>query len=349
MSVTIKDLAQMANTSTATVSRVLSNKPGVANEKRRNILALADKLGYRPNRIAQNLALRKSHVIGLIAASLNNTAYVDFFSRIQNSLEAQGYRVLIADSEREIEKEKHNIEVLLQQRVEGIIIFPVHDWDVGSDVDHFLKLKLQRFPFVIVGKIEGYDFDFVTSEETETASKLTQVLIKDGHKRIAFVGSDLKNRCVVERLAGVRAELKRHGLKLREEDVISDHLDWVVDFDRMLARKDRPTAAVFVNDVCALMASRRLSLLGWELPKDFSYVSFGNNLWVEYLTPTVTSTREKNDEISKVALEMLMERIENPTRPSAQQLISPEIVVRESTGGKTTEKRRTVNGRRSAI
>lgn len=331
MTVTIKDLAQMANTSTATVSRVLSNKPGVAEEKRRSILQLADKVGYTPNRIAQNLALQKSHLIGLIAAELRSPAYVDFFRRIQTTLEKMGYRVLIADSELQVDKEKHNIAMMREQRVEGLIVFPVHDWQEDSDVEHFLALKLQKFPFVIVGRIEGYGFDFVTSEEERTAEKLARHLLELGHRRIAFVGSDPHNRCIQERRRGVEQAVRSAGAELAawEFPIVGDA--WLADLKARLAEeRNRPTALVFVNDVMALMAYRAIGEAGLAVPRDLSVAAFGDNVWSRYLTPALTTTREDNREIARLALETLLQRIGQPARPAVREMVPQEMVFRES-------------------
>jgi DNA-binding LacI/PurR family transcriptional regulator len=231
LAITIKDLAQMANTSTATVSRVLSDKPGVTEEKRKRILELAQRLGYSPNRIAQNLALQKSHVLGLIAADLRNTVYVDFLRRMQGRVEELGYQVLIADSELNPEMERHNISVMRQHRAEGLIIFPVLDYLGETQVEHLLELKLQRFPFVIVGRIEGFGFDFVISEETETAYKLTRRLIELGHRRIAFIGYRDNNRPVRERFEGMAKAMRESGLEVPADFRVSlgENDEWLPD------------------------------------------------------------------------------------------------------------------------
>lgn len=331
MGVTIRDIAALANTSTATVSRVLSNKPGVQEAKRRRILALVDKLGYSPNRIARNLALQKSHVLGFIAADLESKEYVDFFRHVQHKVESMGYQVLIADSERNLEKEKYNIEVMRQHRAEGIIVFPVHDWAVETDIDHFLQLRLQRFPFVVVGKLEGLSCDTVTAEERTVAGKIAKHLVDLGHRRIAFVGADEGNRPVRERLAAVRNALHRAGVDLDDTTVITYDPGWEERLSALLSRDDRPTALIFMNDVLALMAYRTLLDQGLRLPEDLSIAAFGNDIWSRNLKPTITGTTTRIDEIALVALELLLSRIEDPDRPPVHRLIPQEVLLREST------------------
>jgi len=332
VAITIKDLAAMANTSTATVSRVLAEKPGVAEDKRKRILELAQRLGYSPNRIAQNLALQKSHVLGLIAADLRNTMYIEFLRHIHGKFEEMGYQILTADSELDPEKERHNISMMRQHRAEGLLIFPVVDHNRNTEIDHLLELKLQKFPFVIVGRIDGYGFDYVTSEEMDTAYRMTKKLIDAGHRRIAFVGIDELNRPVSERCAGVRKAMSDAGLHLDERSIIhrgGGDAPPAELFD-LLKSEDRPTGLVTLNDTCAMMCYRPITEMGLRIPEDVSLVAFGDGIWSRHLIPALTTTGENSEAVAQKALELLLERIEEPTRPPTQELIPQEVHDRES-------------------
>ena len=321
----------MAQTSTATVSRVLSNKPGVTEDKRRRILQIAERVGYSPNRIAKNLSLKKSHVFGFIAADIRNLAYVEFFHRIQSLAREIGYQFHIADSEQDVEKERANINLMREHRAEGLIVFPVHDWHTGSDFDHFLQLKLQRYPFVLIGRADGYGFDSVVSEEVPTAMELTHHLLELGHRRIGFLGAEDENRCIAERMEGTRAALAEAGLELRPEDMVPLRDSWQEEFKAVLARPDRPTAFVCVNDVWAMMAYRPLHELGLQIPRDVSLVSFGDNLWSQHLVPSLTTSVERTAEIAEAAMAVLLRRLDDPGAPPVRESIDQDIRLREST------------------
>lgn len=327
---TIRDIAQMANTSTATVSRVLSGKPGVSEAKRKVIMDLARRVGYSPNRIAQNLALQKSHVLGFVAADLVNTIYVSFFRLLQRAAEELGYQVLIADSSQSVEKERYNIQVMRAHRAEGLIIFPVRDWHRESAIDHLLELRIQRFPFVLIGHIPSTDFDSVTNEEVESARRLAAKLIEQGHRRIGFVGSDPENRPAEDRLAGLRAALEQAGHRLDTAHVIPHAEGWQSAMVAMLRSPGAPTALVLLNDVVALLAHRALVDAGFLLPEDVSLATFGDGLWTRHLKPSLTTTRENNEQVARIAMDLLLKRIEEPNRPSEQHFVAQEIVERES-------------------
>ncbi len=328
---TIREFARLANTSTATVSRAFSNKPGVSEKERRRILQLAQRAGYSPNRIAQNLALQKSHVIGLVAGDLENPAYVRFFRAVQQALAPRGYQILIADSERSAEKERHNISVMQQHQAEGVIVFPVHDWDNRTSLDHLIDLRQSSFPFVIIGKIEGYGFDCVTAEETETSSAMTRHLIDLGHRRIGFVGAEPYNRCIVERLEGVRRAMHAAKLKMNPRHII-DHRDgWIDDTVDIMKRKDAPTALVLVNEVFAGMLFWPLMEAGLRVPKDVSLAAFGDSVWARHNRPALTTTAEDLEQVARQSLELLMQRIESPGGPSVASYIAQKLIVRDST------------------
>lgn len=331
MAVTIHDLARMAGTSTATISRVLAGKRGVGAAKREAILRLAQEVGYTPNRIAQNLALNKSHVIGLVAAALDNPAYVDFFRRIHRAVQEKGYRVLIADSELDVEKERQNIATMREHRAEGLIVFPVHDWRATGSAEHFLHLRIQKFPVVIVGRLDDHGLDAVTSEQDLCGATLTRHLLELGHRDIAFVGSDPSNRCIAERQAGVQRTLAEAGLALRPENIVADRPGWVGQFEAVLRRPDRPTAVVYINDVCALMAHPMLLRLGLRLPEDLSQVAFDDSIWSRYLTPSLTTTAERIEEVTARTLQMLFARMEDPEAPAVRHRVAQEVIFRNST------------------
>lgn len=330
MAITIKDIAQMANTSTATVSRVLSQKPGVAEDKRQRILELAERLDYNPNLIAKNLALQKSHVLGFVAANLSNPVYVEFLHIFQTRVEPLGYRILVADSEQDVAKEKRNILTMREHRAEGLIVFPVHDWNETSDIDHFLQLKLQRFPFVIVGKIDGYGFDYVTSEEVETARHHVKHLLKLGHRRIGFVGVCDTNRCIRERREGVARALSEEGLKLEDKYTIPFGPGWQEALVKMMKRPDAPTGLVMVNDVYGLQALRPLANAGLRVPQDVSLICFGDGPWSDHLMPSLTTTDENVEKVASVAIETLLNRLDDPALPPVQHLVPQEFLDRES-------------------
>lgn len=336
MAVTIRDLARMTNTSVATVSRAVGHKPGVNPETRARILQVAESMGYQPNRNAQSLVRRKTHLIGLVASVLRNPWYVEFLGRMETFCNQRGYQILVTDSALNVEREKENINIMLQHQAEGLIVFPVADWLIQEDFDYYLKLKLKRFPFVLVGKVEGYGFDCVFSEEIKSARALTSHLLDLGHRRFGVVGYDSNNRPCRERLLGIRQELESAGLNTSPEDGMRilgyQRSEWNPAFREWFGSCNPPTALIPTNCGAALEIYRPLHQLGISIPGDVSIATFDDVSWVEMLTPSLTVCRPDDDKVSLLALQALMDRIENPMGISRIQPVPQQLVIRESSG-----------------
>jgi LacI family transcriptional regulator len=328
MAVTLRELATLANTSITTVSRVINNKPGISQKRRESIMRLAKEMGYQPNVLARNLVMQKRHILGLIASTLSNPVYVEFFHLTAARCRERDYQVLVADSEYDLDKEEENINMMLQYQAEGLLIFPVSDSKRGVDLQHFLNLQLRGIPFVVVGEAEGYNFDCVTSEELESSARLARHLVELGHKRIGVVGVDPENRCAVRRLEGIESALPDGGPALRTAGGTED--EWVQEVVSWFDDGDRPTALVTMNDGIALRLYRPLMERGLSIPDDVSIVTFENDFWTELVQPSLTTSAPDNAEVARLAFDTLMQRIENPKKPPIVKKVPQRFIQRES-------------------
>jgi len=340
MPVTLQELAHMANTSVTTVSRALNDKPGVNAKRRANIKKLAEQFGYRPNIMARNLVMKTQHMLGFIASSLSNPAYLDFFHRIESSCRANGYQVLIADSEDDATLEKEHINTMLEHQTEGLLIFPVADEDSTAGYRHFLDLQLKHIPFVLVGESGGYNFDSVTSEEIESAGVLAKHLVQLGHRRVGVVGVIAGNRCTEQRLEGVVSVLQTAAPEaldaLRTAYGVKE--DWIPEVCSWFEEPDPPTALITMNNGVALRLYRPLAEQGLQIPRDVSVVTFEDDFWTELIRPALTTSVPNNAEVARLAFEMLMKRIKEPEAPPVMHRVPQTFIVRESTAPHTTEK-----------
>ena len=340
MTITIRDLARMTNTSVATVSRAIGNKPGVTPETRERIVLLAESLGYQPNRNAQSLVQQKTHLIGLIASALRNPWYIEFLGRMEAFCAERGYQILVTESQLNLLREQENINIMLQHQAEGLVIFPVSDWLSQDDFDYLLKLKLRRFPFVLIGRVEGYGFDCVFTEEVDSATRLTQHLIDLGHTRFGMVDYDPRNRPARERLEGIKRALMTAGLLSREDSMTEpvlrvstyERTQWRACLESWFSSSQPPTALIPTNCGVGLELYRPLTEMGLRIPQEVSIASFDDPDWVKHLAPAMTVCRPDDEKVIQLALQTLVERIQNPGGPSKVVSVPQELVVRESTG-----------------
>ncbi len=347
MTVTIRDLARMTNTSVATVSRAIGNKPGVTPETRERIAQLAESLGYQPNRNAQSLVKQKTHLIGLIVSALRNPWYVEFLGRMESFWTERGYQILVTESQLSPQREQENINIMLQHQAEGLVIFPVSDWLSQENFDYFLKLKLRRFPFVLIGRVEGYGFDCVYTEEIESATRLTKHLVNLGHTRFGMVDYDPRNRPARERLEGIKRALITAGLLTGEEPDMEpvlrvstyERTTWRDNLVNWFASPQPPTALIPTNCGVGLELYRPLMEMGLRIPDDVSVASFDDPEWVKHLVPAMTVCHPDDEKVIHLALQTLMERIQKPEGPAKVHSIPQELVIRESTGPAAMGKR----------
>lgn len=190
----------------------------------------------------------------------------------------------------------------------------------------------------MIGKLEGYDFDYVVAEERESARRLAQHLIELGHRRIDLIGSDPENRCVVERCEGITDVLLQAGIYSESPprgEVLCRNVRWTLpDWKGIVkdwfSEQDPPTALITINDSIALQLYPVLHQIGLSIPEDVSVVSFGDKPWSAYLEPPLTTSRADDEEVARLAFQTLMKRIENPRMPSVRIEVPQKFIIRES-------------------
>jgi LacI family transcriptional regulator len=257
--ITIRDVASAAKVSTATVSRVLNNgeTEQVAPETRERVYQAIKKLGYRINHAARSLKTKSSHAVAIVAPELTNEFFMAVAEGVEQELSKKGYTLLIASSANSVEEEKKHITMFTDRMVDGIIVIPA-----GSQGKH-LRIFLDRgLPVVLVDRlVEDADLDAVLSDNEGGAFKLTQALISDGFRHIAFVGGDLRVSTAKERLAGYIRALEEAGIRVRPEWIHSGGMkvqDGYQYMEAILKSSRLPEALVAVNLMVHMGMQRRL-------------------------------------------------------------------------------------------
>lgn len=330
MAVTIRDIADLLGTSVATVSRVLNDKPGVAPARRARVLQVARDLGYSPNRSARSLVLQRSQFIGFVVADLSNPRYIDFLRCIESIGRERGHQVLIADSAHDLEQERQNLEAMVEHRVAGLLVFPVAEYHRESTPEHFLDLHARRVPFVLLGNVGDDGLDAVLAREEEVGALLARHLLDLGHRRLAIAGSSPGSCTVEERCTGVRKAVRAFG---EGAVVVCDDAGMGADGWRAaLARSDRPTGVVAINDEIALWFLTVLRDGGLSAPDDLSVASVDNLRWSSNVRPSLTTADACMEERAQRGMEMLFARMAAPDAPPMREMLSYRLIPRGSSG-----------------
>ena len=215
---TIKDIAEKAKVSTATVSRVLNNSGYASDAVRENVQKAAKQLNYKPNAIAKSLKLKKSNKIGVIIPDISNPYFMTIAKGMEDVIDMTGYHLIFASGNESIEKEEELIKLFLEERVDGLILATS-----GIEKGFLEQLKNTQVPIILLDRrLEGLsfnDYDHVIEENKITASKLTNKLIEKGAEKIGIVTGSLKVSTGKERLDGAMDSIYQQGLTLDDSNI----------------------------------------------------------------------------------------------------------------------------------
>ncbi|HPS53192.1 MAG TPA: LacI family DNA-binding transcriptional regulator [Phycisphaerae bacterium] len=330
MAVTMQQIADRVGVSQVTVSRALNNSSRISKETKDKIYREAKRLNYRPNAIARALAINKTHTIGLVVPDIRNPFTAEITGYIEDSLADSDYSLLIRVTNNSIEKEEAAIFTLLEKRVDGIIINHPQS-NINSKC--IQQLKRENFPFILIGVIEGLDTDYVMVDLAEGAYLAIKHLLSLGHRRIAF----LRSFRTQLRLEGYVKAFHEYGLEVDESliikcDPIMDEVIKAVEY--VLAMPNRPTAIFGLNDIQVLKAMDVLFDAGLDVPRDMAIVGFDDVMFASHLRVPLTTVAQPLEQIGKLAVEILLKKIEKQTTKPWQVNLRPTLVVRESCGEK---------------
>ncbi|MCB1754527.1 MAG: substrate-binding domain-containing protein [Gammaproteobacteria bacterium] len=310
---TIKDIAQQAGVSTATVSRVMNNSGPVSDATRRAINEIVSKSGFRLNTIGRQLKTARTHTIGVLVPSLKNPIFADAVAGIEQAAEEAGYRVLLASSAYQSARELSAIETFLNSRVEGLILTVSHE----RDNETLELLRATQVPFVLMfNPCKRNSCSTVSIDNRAAAGEMIESLIALGHRRIAMIAGKLsESDRSVERRAGYRDALERHAIEALDViEVGFEDPDLDGAIHKLILGPAPPTAFFCSTDLLAISAIRALTQRGIRVPEDVSVVGFDGIAIGELLTPNLTTVVQPAEEMGQWAARHLVGRIDQGER-----------------------------------
>jgi LacI family transcriptional regulator len=321
---TLRDVAREAGVSHQTVSRVINDDFHVSPSTRSRVLKAIDMLGYRPNRAAQILQTERSHTIEVVMPYFGFSHVLHTMARV---VYQAGYYFTIAAVDHD---EFVNVLKSASSRfIDGLILIPVvpseDDYDTLMDYTHGI-------PFVQLGAKLGVNLPSVIYDQAQGARLATQHLIDLGHRQIAEITGQLNHYDGHDRHESCRATLIENGL----DPTLSATGDFTIEggYAAMcqLLDQGRPFTAAFVaNDSMVFGAQTALRQRGLRVPEDVSIVGFDDLPEAAHLVPALTTVRQDFQLIGNLAVEHIISLIENPDTPVYQRVLSPKLIVREST------------------
>ena len=325
----IKDVAHRAGVSSATVSRVLANKPHVSEKMRRRVLEAVQDLEYQPSRVARSLRTQRTAIIGLIISDIQNPFFTSLVRAVEDVAYEHKYGVFLCNSDEDIEKERLYIELLSAERVAGVVISPTRETDNPSR-----KLVEVDIPVVAVDRrMLDLEVDTVITDNVGAAFDIVSHLISGGYRRIAAVVGPPTTTTGRERLEGYSQALKAHGLPVLSHLVRTGLPKETLGYQftgELLDLPEPPTALFTGNNSLTVGALRAIHERGLRIPDDIALVAFDEMDWMSLVRPTLTVVAQPTYELGQTAADLLLKRIEDGNRAIQEVMLKPTIFIRQS-------------------
>lgn len=328
---TIKDIAQQLNVSISTVSRALSNHPRIGLSTKEKVLALAQKLNFRPNPMAVNFKNSKSKNIGIIIPELTKHFYSQLITGAETAASEYGYNVIVCQSHESTYKEEKLIEVLLNSRVEGLLICITNE---TVDTERFTKIKNAGVPIVFCDRqMADLDITSVITDDYQGAFLATEYLINKGCKRIAHLAGPENIPNSQNREQGYKDAIKKH--ELNYQKIIYTHYltpQVQVATRQLLLATPRPEAVLCYNDYVAFDAIEIIKEYDLEVGKDILVIGFADEPIAQYMTPKLTTVKQPVWEMGKIAMQLLLVELKGEILPqgSFSKKLETVLVLRDS-------------------
>jgi LacI family transcriptional regulator len=329
---TIVDVAHTAKVSIATVSAVLNGNKFVSEELRGRVLKAIEDTGYHPHGIARSLKNGRTKTIGLVVTDVTNPYSTAVARSIEDAAHAEGYTVILCNSDEDFGKEETYLGLMRTRRVDGLILAPS-----GKPEDYRDTLEELRMPVVLVDRtIEGLDLDAIVVNNLEASRQGIEYLLGLGHTRIGAIVGPQHLSTSRERLAGYRQALSAAGLPFDEDLVCHGnfrHEDAYQAGLGLLRRANRPTAVFASNNLMALGILRAVQEIGLRCPEDISIIAFDDFDGAALFRPALTTIAQPTTEIGRMAVDRLLAQLRRQAGNSPRRkVMSATFNIRGSCG-----------------
>lgn len=301
--ITIYDVAREADVSMATVSRVVNGNPNVKPATRKKVLEVIERLDYRPNAVARGLASKKTTTVGVIIPDVSNMFFASLARGIDDIATMYKYNIILANSDGDNLKEVHVLNNLLAKQVDGIIFMGHHITDEIRG-----EFSRSKTPVVLAGSIDPDNQVGSVNIDYQAATKeAVQILVKNGHKDIAFVSGALIDPINGHaRLGGYKQALEEAGIAYNEGLIFEAPYSFRGGL-RLVERlrNSGATAAFISDDELAVGILDGLLDAGVKVPEEFEIITSNNSLLTDVVRPKLTTITQPLYDMGAVAMRLL--------------------------------------------
>lgn len=335
---TIADVARAAGVSSATAARVLGGYGYAGAETRQRVFDAAKRLAYQPNQLARSMATGRSKTIGVVVADIENLYFARAIRAISDTASANGFGVVLANTDEDIELERDAVRVLLANRVDGLIVSPTS----SIEVDHLIGARDMGCPFVLLDRrVPVLNADTFAIDNFRAAHEAVASLVRRDHRRIALVSNAPSHgeqqyliSSVRERIDGYRAALHDAGIRIVPKLIVLggwDTENLARQLRRLCRSANRPTAFLATDSSVALVLLKVLRELDLSIPDEVSLICFDDADWTAAVTPPLTVVSQPIRDLARTATEDLIARLQGEaTGPGEETLLQATLIDRGS-------------------
>jgi len=330
---TIKEVAERAGVSTATVSRVITGKDVVSSKRRKRVNRVIKELGFRPNRAARELRIGAEFKIGVVLSDIQNPFFTSCLAGIESVLQSSDYFLILGNSKEDPRIEEMHLNALISEGIGGIILALTSSYD-----ECYQYLADSEIPIVAIDReCKGLSIDSVVIDNVAASQQGTECLVKLGHRRIGFIGGPLEISTSQDRLKGYKEVLTNLDIPIEEDLIVNGQYHQEGGrsaMEELLNLSDPPTALLIANNLMTLGALETLYLQNIQIPDELAIVAFDDIPWNIALQTPLTVIAQPTYQLGEFAAKMLLDRIKNPDQPIQKIMLQGELIIRDSCGSK---------------
>jgi len=334
--VSINDVAEKANVSISTVSRVINQNANVSREKEEAVLKAVDELDYIPNGLAQGLVTKKSKSIGVLIADIGNLYYSYLVKSIEKELRAAGYYAVIGNTEWDGKREKEYIRHLIQRQVDGFILA-----STSLSSEYINQLADKDIPLVVLDReIKSNKINKIRINDYKGGYQAAEHLIECNYNYFIHLQGAEFTVTAADRSRGFKDCMQDNQIAQSNYKIISssfveaDAAKTIANYLDSNSIRDKRPGIFAANDAAAFGVLKELKKRGIGVPEEVGVVGFDNVNFAEYSSPSLTTISRPIDEIGKISAQILLESLnkeENEKKSEKDLTLNVELIKREST------------------
>ena len=323
-------MAERLGCSATTISRVLSGKAEkyrISEATVKAVLREARRCNYTPSATAQILRTKKSNTIGLLLPSVSNPYFADMASVIISELSDSNFTTIVVDTMESEQKLNESARSLISRQVDGLIAVPCGE--NGEEMEMLSGLT----PLVLIDRYyENTSLPFVTTNNYQGGLDATKHLLSRGHSRVTCIQGVQSSMPNKERVRGYCRAMEEAGLA-ENINIVGNEFsvqNGYLEAKLLMSREIRPTAILTLSNPTMLGALKAIREAGLSIPQDAALISFDNNLYMDYMTPSITRISQPVEDMSKLAVKILLDKLNGEANCNSQLRLSPMMVAGES-------------------